>query len=121
MLVNPLLIIEVLSPTTEIYDREGKFLSYQSIESFQEYLLVAQDSPHVTHYVRQPDGKWLRADIIGPDSEVRLESLDVTLPLAEIYWRIDFPAPELEASVSGSNPESASIYSSANLTVINDV
>jgi len=105
MLVNPLLIIEVLLPTTEIYDREGKFLAYQSIESFQEYLLVAQDRPHVTHYVRQPNDKWLRADIIGLDSDVRLESLDVTLPLAEIYWRINFPAPELEASVSGSNPE----------------
>src|SRR5215510_7682894 len=62
MLVNPMLIIEMLSPTTEAYDRGGKFLAYQSIESFQEYLLVAQDRPHVTHYTRQQRGKWLRAD-----------------------------------------------------------
>ncbi|MGH9769598.1 MAG: Uma2 family endonuclease [Blastocatellia bacterium] len=94
MVANPVLIIEVLSPTTEIYDREGKFLAYQSIESFQEYLLVARDSPHVTHYVRQPSGKWLRADIIGLDREVKLESLDVTLPLTEIYWQINFSTPE---------------------------
>ncbi|MGH9752343.1 MAG: Uma2 family endonuclease, partial [Blastocatellia bacterium] len=59
MLVNPTLIIEVLSPTTEAYDRGGKFLAYQSIESFREYLLVAQDRPHVTHYARQHRGKWL--------------------------------------------------------------
>lgn len=93
LVVNPLLIVEVLSPSTEIYDREGKFLAYQSIESFQEYLLVAQDRPHVTQYVRQPGGKWLRADIIGLESEVSLESLGVTLPLTEIYWQIAFPAP----------------------------
>jgi Uma2 family endonuclease len=100
MLVNPLLIIEVLSPSTEIYDREGKFLAYQSIESFQEYLLVAQDRPHVTQYMRQKSGKWLRADIIGPDSAVRLESLEVTLPLAEIYWQINFPAPSPDTPIS---------------------
>ncbi len=97
MLVNPLLIIEVLWPTTENYDREGKFLAYQSLESFQEYLLVAQDRPHVTQYVRQPDGRWLRSDIIGVDSAVRLESLDVTFPLSEIYWQVNFPAPRPEA------------------------
>ncbi|MGH9847751.1 MAG: Uma2 family endonuclease [Blastocatellia bacterium] len=97
MLVNPLLIIEVLSPTTENYDREGKFLAYQSLESFQEYLLVAQDRPHVTQYVRQPDGRWLRSDIIGLDSAVRLESLDVTFPLSEIYWQVSFPAPRPKA------------------------
>jgi Uma2 family endonuclease len=102
LVVNPLLIVEVLSPTTETFDREGKFLAYQSIESFQEYLLVAQDRPHVTQYVRQPDDKWLRADIIGLDSEVKLESLGVTLPLAEIYWQINFPAPAPE--IPNSNP-----------------
>src|SRR5690242_15627515 len=55
MLVNPILIVEVLSKNTQDYDREGKFLVYQAIESFQEYLLVEQHRPHVTRYVRQPD------------------------------------------------------------------
>jgi Uma2 family endonuclease len=91
MLVNPLLICEVLSPTTASYDREEKFMVYQGVESFQEYLLVEQDRPHVTRYVRQPDGQWLRADIIGLESAVRLETLGVELPLSEIYRMIKFP------------------------------
>lgn len=52
MLVNPVLLVEVLSPTTKDYDKDEKFLGYQSIASFQEYLLVAQERPHVTRYVR---------------------------------------------------------------------
>jgi len=103
LVVNPLLIIEVLSPSTEIFDREGKFLAYQSIESFREYLLVAQDRAHVTQYVRQPGGKWLRSDIIGLDSALSLESLDVTLPLAEIYWQINFPEPAPDIPTSNSD------------------
>ena len=92
MLVNPLVIIEVLSPTSKDYDKDGKFLAYQSIESFQEYLLVAQDSPHVTRYVRQPDNQWLRADLLGLESVVELKSLGVTLPRSEIYRLVKFPA-----------------------------
>lgn len=61
-LVNPLLLVEVLSPTTEDYDKDGKFIAYQSIASFREYLLVAQDVPYVTRYVRQSDNQWLRSD-----------------------------------------------------------
>jgi Uma2 family endonuclease len=99
MLVNPLLICEVLSSSTASYDREEKFLVYQAIESFQEYLLVERVRPHVTRYVRQTDGQWLRADIIGLESSVKLESLGVTLPLAEVYRMIKFPAEEAEASV----------------------
>jgi Uma2 family endonuclease len=94
MLVNPLLIVEVLSPSTASYDRDGKFMVYQAIESFREYLLVEQDRPHVTRYLRQPDGQWLRADVIGLESEVVLESLGIALPLSEIYRMIKFPATE---------------------------
>ncbi len=91
MLVNPLLICEVLSPSTAAYDREEKFMVYQGIESFQEYLLVERIRPHVTRYVRQTDGQWLRADIIGLESPAKLESLGVALPLSEIYRMIKFP------------------------------
>jgi Uma2 family endonuclease len=97
LLVNPLLIVEVLSPSTEAYDRGRKFSAYQSIESFQEYLLVAQDRPYVTRYVRQTDGQWLRSDVEGLDQTVKLESLDIRLPLREIYLLVDFPPPELTA------------------------
>ena len=89
-LINPRLIVEVLSPTSKDYDKDGKFLAYQTIESFQEYLLVAQDTPHVTRYVRQSDNQWLRADIIGLESSVELKSLGVTLTLTEIYQAVTF-------------------------------
>lgn len=92
MVINPILLVEVLSKSTEVYDREEKFMVYQAIESFQEYLLVAQDRPHVTRYLRQPDGQWLRGDFIGLESTVKLDSLGVTLPLSEIYRMISFPA-----------------------------
>jgi Uma2 family endonuclease len=85
MIVNPILLVEVLSTSTEKYDREGKFLAYQSIESFQEYLLIEQDRYHVTQYVKQGDGAWLRRDFIGSEVEIKLSAVDCTLTLAEIY------------------------------------
>ena len=96
MLLNPLLICEVLSSTTGNYDREGKFLVYQAIESFQEYLLVEQERPHVTRYVRQADNQWVRSDFIGLDSAVELKSLGITLQLGEIYQAVQF-APTTES------------------------
>jgi Uma2 family endonuclease len=92
MLVNPVLLVEVLSPTTKDYDKDEKFLGYQSIASFQEYLLVAQERSHVTRYVRQADNQWVRSDFIGLDSAVEVKSLGVTLPLSEIYQGVTFPA-----------------------------
>ncbi len=90
MLVNPVLIVEVLSPSTAAYDLDEKFTAYQSIESFREYLLISQSRPHVIHYVRQSKGKWLRSEVDGLDNAVTLESIDVTLPLGEIYERVKF-------------------------------
>jgi Uma2 family endonuclease len=90
MLVNPRMIIEVLSPNTEAYDRGAKFSAYQSIDSFQEYILIAQDRPHVTQYVRQPGNKWLRSEVEGVDGMLRLESLGCTLALSEVYRRVQF-------------------------------
>ena len=98
MLLNPLFICEVLSPSTGAYDRDGKFLVYQAIESFKEYLLVERDRAHVTRYVRQPDNQWLRADVIGLESSISLESLGITLALSEIYRMIKFPASEAESA-----------------------
>ncbi len=89
-LVNPILLIEVLSPTTEAYDLGKKFTAYQSIESFQEYLLIAQDRPYVIQYVKQSQRRWLRIEHEGLESEVQLESLGITLTLAELYERVRF-------------------------------
>jgi Uma2 family endonuclease len=93
MLVNPLVIIEVLSASTEAYDRGIKFSEYQSIASFQEYVLIAQDRPHVTHYVRQEGGQWLRSDLLGVAEHLRLRALDCTIPVAAIYRQVPFPLP----------------------------
>ncbi|MEP7340641.1 MAG: Uma2 family endonuclease [Acidobacteriota bacterium] len=88
LLVNPLVIIEVLSPSTEAYDHGRKFSAYQSIESFREYLLVAQDRPHVVQYVRQSDDKWLRSEVGGLEGEMTLETIKCTLSLGDIYRRV---------------------------------
>jgi Uma2 family endonuclease len=90
-LVNAILIVEVLSDSTGSYDLNEKFVGYQSIESFQEYLAIAQKRAHVIHHVRQADGSWLRRDIIGLDSTVYLESINITLTLQEIYENVNFP------------------------------
>jgi len=96
MLVNPLLIVEVLSSSTEAYDRGDKFYAYQSIESFREYLLISQSKPYVTHYIRQPDGNWLREDIEGLERSVTLPALECSIPFGEIYYQIDFPPAQPE-------------------------
>jgi len=94
LLVNPLPIIQVLSPTTEAYDRGLKFSAYQTIESFREYLLVAQDRPHVVQYAHQPDNKWLRSETVGPDRELALETINCALKLHGIYQRVNFQPEE---------------------------
>jgi Uma2 family endonuclease len=90
LLLNPVLIYEVLSPSTEAYDRGDKFTHYKSIQSLREYLLIAQHRPHITHYVRQDDGSWSYSEINGLDGTVYLPSLDVTLKLGDIYQNVEF-------------------------------
>ena len=89
VLINPTLLVEILSESTEAYDRGNKFLAYQSIETFEEYLLIAQDKPYVTHYVRQPDGQWLRSDIEGLDREINFLTVGSRIPLREIYADVE--------------------------------
>jgi Uma2 family endonuclease len=88
VLVNPLIIFEVLSASTEAYDRGIKFFEYQSIASFQEYVLVAQDCPHLTHYIRQEHGQWLRSDLYGVAEQLVLRVLDCAIPVVEIYRQV---------------------------------
>jgi Uma2 family endonuclease len=90
LLLNPVLIYEVLSPSTEAYDRGDKFTHYKSIQSLREYLLIAQHRPHITHYVRQDDGSWSYSEINGLDGTVYLPSLDITLKLGDIYQSVEF-------------------------------
>ncbi len=100
-LVNPVLIVEVLSPSTATHDHEGKFAAYQSIKTFSEYLLVAQDEPRVTHYARQPDDRWVREDKTALDASLTFASIGCTITMREIYEAIDFPLSNVApASVS---------------------
>jgi Uma2 family endonuclease len=87
-LLNPTLIIEVLSPSTANYDLGEKFEYYRGVPALQEYLLVAQDKCHVLHYVRQPDDTWLLAETRDLDSRLHLPSLGCQLALADVYARV---------------------------------
>jgi Uma2 family endonuclease len=88
-LVNPILLVEVFSPSTAAYDLGAKFTAYQSIASFREYLLISQERPHVIRHTRQ-NGGWLRTEVEGLEGEVRLETINVTLSLRELYRRVRF-------------------------------
>lgn len=85
VLLNPLLLVEVLSKSTQGYDKQKKFLYYQEIDSFGEYLLVAQDQPVVQHYVKQPDGSWIYKKIQGLEQSVELATINCRLKLKDIY------------------------------------
>ena len=86
VLLNPTVIFEVLSPSTEKYDRGEKSLRYRThIESLQDYVLVSQDKAHVEHYHREADGTWSANEISGLESTLTLASIDCQVPFAEIY------------------------------------
>ena len=89
-LTNPKLIVEVLSPSTEAYDRGRKFEQYGAIASLQEYLLIASDRVHVDLYTRQPDGRWLLTSANRPEDTLELESVSCRLSLAELYEKVDW-------------------------------
>jgi Uma2 family endonuclease len=86
--INPNLLIEVLSESTKDYDRGEKFRSYRSIPSFVEYLLVDQYSIHVEHFARNAQGQWLLTDYDDRADVIALTSIDGELPLTTIYRKI---------------------------------
>ncbi|MEO1388648.1 MAG: Uma2 family endonuclease [Cyanobacteria bacterium J06634_6] len=83
--INPILLAETLSDSTEAYDRGDKFSHYRTIESFQEYVLIEQFRPHVEHYVKQGDNEWLFRDYSGLQSSFMLSSVRVEIALADLY------------------------------------
>src|SRR5471030_2854802 len=88
-LLNPSLIVEVLSPSTEAYDRGRKFEQYKSIESFQEYLLIASDRMHIDLITRQADGRWLIASASQPDDWLDLLSIGCRIKVANLYEKVN--------------------------------
>lgn len=96
MLYNPIVVVETLSPATEDYDRGEKFARYRTLDALQEYLLVAQDRPHVEHYVREDETSWHFTETDGLDAEIECPSLDAALSLSEIYRDVSFESDENE-------------------------
>jgi Uma2 family endonuclease len=88
-LLNPTLIVEVLSPSTASYDRTKQFGHYRKIDSLAEYLLVAQDEYKIEQYVKQPDQRWLLSDISSLEGTVELVSIQCTLNLADVYAKVE--------------------------------
>lgn len=92
-LLNPTVIIEVLSDSTAAYDRGDKFAHYRTLESLTDYLLVAQDKPRIEHFSRQPNGQWLYSAADDADAQVEIATISCVLPLAEVYERVVFSDP----------------------------
>jgi Uma2 family endonuclease len=102
LLVNPSLIVEILSETTAQFDRGYKFTYYKSIESFTEYLLIAQDRPHVSQFVKQSDNSWLNHEFNSIEDGFHVASLDCKLDLSELYQDVVFPENVLPFPVEES-------------------
>ncbi len=89
VLLNPLVLFEILSRSTEAYDRGRKFEHYQRLDSLAEYVLVAQDTPRIEHFARRGDG-WLYTDVRGIEGVLELPAIACDLPLADVYRRVPF-------------------------------
>lgn len=93
-LLNPTVIIEVLSPWTEAYDRGAKFQHYRALDSLQEYVLIAQDSARIECFTRQAEGNtWVFMDAVGLEASIDLTSIGCTLALADMYEKVMLPQP----------------------------
>ncbi|MCW5881125.1 MAG: Uma2 family endonuclease [Anaerolineae bacterium] len=91
ILINPTLLVEVLSPSTEAYDRGKKFDSYRRIPGLVTYLLVAQDERRIHLYIRQPDNQWLFAAFTEAEDVIDLPAIGCALPLADVYSKVSLP------------------------------
>jgi Uma2 family endonuclease len=88
--LNPIIIIEVPSESSEAYDRGKKFELYRQLSSLREYLLVSQHKPHLEQYIRQDSGEWLLRDVGGLESRLSLASVGITVEMAEVYYNVQF-------------------------------
>src|SRR5690606_1738194 len=86
---NPVLIVEVLSPSTESYDRGRKFQYYRTLDSLQEYIVISQDAAHIERFTRQPDGDWLLHAADGLGDSLELLSVGCTFALSDVYDKVD--------------------------------
>lgn len=93
ILLNPTVVIEVLSPSTELYDRGRKFHNYRTLDSLQEYLLITQDAYRIERFLRHADGQWLFTDVTALDAVLELPSIECKLAVADVYDKVEFETP----------------------------
>lgn len=93
-LINPTVIIEVLSPSTERYDRGMKFQNYRTIPTLQDYLLISQNHHRIEHYTRQDNGTWLLREAVGREAHITIRSIDCILTLEDVYEKVEFEPDE---------------------------
>lgn len=89
-LLNPAVIVEVLSKSTEAYDRGQKFAHYRAVESLTDYVLISQDRMCVEHFTRQPDGRWLYTEKRGIEDRLDLSAVGCQLTLSDIYDKVEW-------------------------------
>lgn len=94
MVLNPVVLIEVLSESTRDYDRGRKFQHYRALPSLMEYLTVAQDEPHVEHWTRQQEDRGLLVEFGKLGQSIPLASVGCVLPMAEIYHKVDWTSEQ---------------------------
>ena len=91
IITNPVVIFEVLSPSTENYDRGEKFLRYTNyIETLTDYVLISQDKPFIQHFYKRENGGWAQTEISGIEAVLRLDSIECEIILSELYELIEF-------------------------------
>lgn len=101
-LLNPTLIVEVLSPSTESYDRGGKFAHYQTIESLAEYVLISQAQPRIECFTKDGNAsdKWIYRKVDSMEASIELESIKIKLALADVFANVDFERARSKAEHS---------------------
>jgi Uma2 family endonuclease len=98
IVTNPLIIVEVLSNSTQDYDRGSKFLAYRSIPEFREYILIDQYSYHIEQFAKNPDGKWVLTEYDSDELVLILESVEFQMSVRDIYERINFEVEDEEVN-----------------------
>ncbi|MFK7818236.1 MAG: Uma2 family endonuclease [Planctomycetaceae bacterium] len=93
-LLNPQVVIEVLSDSTEAYDRGKKFALFRELDSLRSYVLISQKEPRVEVFTRHESGDWMMRDAVGMDATIELSAIDVSLRLQDVFKRVEFPPPD---------------------------
>lgn len=102
-LINPIVIIEILSPSTERYDRGMKFQHYRTIPSFQEYILVSQDKYHIERFIRQENNEWVLSEAVGLEAVMPIASVQGALTLQDVYEQVAV-VPEVVPGITRDIP-----------------